>query len=52
MYLTYRDRTVKSVVVFYKGDIPGSLTHTTPLEDRSKLQIDDINLQLIDKYNF
>ena len=49
MDLTYCEEMGKSVAVFYEGASSDSLTHTLFLEDRSKLQIHDSNLQLIDK---
>ena len=49
MELTYRDGEGKSVAVVYEGPSANSLTHTIRLEDRSKLQFHDSNLQLIDQ---
>ena len=49
MYLTYCDGIGKSVAVVYDGSSVDILTRTIHIEDRSKLQIHDSNLQLIDK---
>ena len=49
MDLTYRDGKGNSVAVFYKGAIYDILTHTIRLEDGSKLQFHESNLQLIDQ---
>ena len=52
MDLVYRDGEAKSVALVYKGASTDSLTHTIRLEDGSKLQSHDRNVQLIDQYDF
>ena len=52
MDFTYCDIMGKIVAVVYKGSNDDSLTHTIRLEDGSKLQIHDSNLQLIDQTYF
>ena len=52
MDLTYRDGMGKSVAVVYEGDSADRLTHIIRLEYESKLQIKNINLQLIDQPDF
>ena len=52
MDLKYCDVLGKSVEVVYYGARSDILTHTICLEDGSKLQIHDINLQLIDQNDF
>ena len=47
MDLTYRDGMGKNLAVVYEGASDYILTHTIRLEDGSKLQVHDINLQLI-----
>ena len=47
MGLTYRYGKGNIVAWFYKGASDDSITHTRRLEDGSKLQIHDSNLQLI-----
>ena len=49
MDLAYCDKKRKSVAVVYKGAIADSLIHKIFLEDRSKLQIHDSDIQLIDQ---
>ena len=52
MDLTYCDGIVNIVAVFYEGASADILTHTIHIEYRSKLQIHDSNLQLIDQLDF
>ena len=52
MDMTYCDGMVKSVAVVYEGASADSLTHTVCIEDGSKLQIHNNNLQLIDQPDF
>ena len=49
--LEYCDRIVNSVAKVYEGSSADGLTHTINLEDGSKLQIHNINFQLIDQPN-
>ena len=52
MELKYCDGKGNSVAVVYEGASSDILTHKIRLEDRSKLHIHDINLQLIDQPDF
>ena len=47
--LAYCDGMGKSATVVYEGYSADTLKYTIRLEDRSKLQIQDSNLQLIDQ---
>ena len=52
MDLTYCDGMGNSVAVVYEGYSADTLKYTIRLEDRSKLQIQDSNLQLIYQPDF
>ena len=52
MDLTYRGREGKSVAAVYEKSSADILTHTIPLEEGSKLKINDINIQLIFQPDF
>ena len=52
MELIYRDVMGKSVTVVYEGASDDILKHTIRIEEKSKLQIHNSNLWLIDQPDF